>query len=145
MLRIYSKIRVKRPCLEPPEFKNGYCIWDGVADNSIMNRDNGGGTIELGWSFVAIVSYEGDETISKVSPLGQRVESPLCEIRSKQDRAVRPEAEAGGRLGAAAVDIGVEVDERLGGPGRRIRWLIAGSAGVAERTVIAQISAESRY
>lgn len=100
-----------------------------------MNRDNRGGTIGLGWSFVAIVSYEGDETISKVSPLGQRVESPFCEIRSKQDRAVRPEA----------VDIGVEVDERLSGPGRRIRWLIAGSAGVAERTVIAQISAESRY
>lgn len=109
VLRIYSKIRVKRPCLEPPGFKKGYCVWDGVADNSIMNRDNGGGTIGLGWSFVAIVSYEGDETISKVSPLGQRVESPLREYRSKQDRAVRPEVEAGGRLGAAAVDIGVEM------------------------------------
>ena len=37
------------------------------------------------------------------------------------------------------------VKERLGYPGRRIRWLVAGSAGVAERTVIAQISAGSRY
>lgn len=37
----------------------------------------------LGWSFVAIVSYEGDETMSKVSQLGQRVESPFVSTRSK--------------------------------------------------------------
>lgn len=53
-----------------------------------------GGTIGLGWSFVASVSYEGDETISKVSPLGQRVESPFVSTgasRTEQsDRKSRP-------------------------------------------------------
>lgn len=39
MLRIYSKTRVKRPCLEAPGYKKGYCLWDGVADNSIMKGD----------------------------------------------------------------------------------------------------------
>lgn len=49
VLRIYSKIRVKRPCLEASQVKNGYCLWDGVADNSIMNRDKGGrGGVTIG-------------------------------------------------------------------------------------------------
>jgi hypothetical protein len=78
-------------------------------------------------------------------PPGTKGRVTPCEQRSRQG------SEQSGRMSkAAAADIGVEmprpskVDERLGGPGRRIRWLIAGSAGVAERTVIAQISAAAR-
>lgn len=97
---------------------------------------------------MAIVSYEGDETISKVSPLGQRVES-RPENASKQagQRALKSDVQAVVGLGAAVTDIGIEMPrpsrsmrERLGGPGRRIRWLVW-----AGRTVIAQISAGGRY
>ena len=100
---------------------------------------------------MAIVSYEGDETISKVSPLGQRVESRPVTTEASRAESSQVGCPGRGRLGAAAGGYwyrdakAVEVDERLGGPGRRMGWLIAGSAGVAERTVIAQISAGSRY
>lgn len=141
VLRIYSKIRVKRPCLEASQVKNGYCLWDEVADNSIMNRDKGGrgdhNRVVMVLCGDCLIRGRRDNIESQ--PTGTKSRVTLCEYRSKQDRAVRSEVEAVGRLGAAAVDIGcrdakaVTVDERLGGPGRRIGWLIAGSAGCGRK------------
>lgn len=111
VLRIYSKVRVKRPCLKTSRVKNGYCLWDGVADNSIMSRDTkeGGGHNRVEMVLCGDCLIRGRRDNIESQPTGTKSRVTLCEYRSKQDRAVRSEVEAVGRLGAAAVDIGVEM------------------------------------
>ena len=59
---------------------------------------------------MAIVSHEGDETIWKVSPLGQRVESRPVNTAANRAESSQVGCPGRGRLGeAAAADIGNEM------------------------------------